>query len=322
VTLFDDDYENIENADLRTVSGLAYLMAVPGIGAARALKIATVFGSLEKLRNTSLTELSSKIGKLASVLMEYRQYEITPISLPDGIRAMCYFDDDFPSWAKNLRRDIPAILYIRGTLPTIPLIAVVGTRNPTSFGRRAVQLLGPLVAERQWGIVSGLALGIDTISHLTALENGVPTWAILGSGVDVPSPNSNRELADEIVAKGGGLISEQPLGTSPQPQTLVARNRLQVASAQIVFAAQSGIPSGTLHTVRFAIEQDKRLVVPRPRDELLMEVQSAGNVALTDPNGCEPSIIGATGQLARKIRERHPVADLVVGSQSLDLIWN
>lgn len=309
------------DGDLRTVNGLTFLMAAPGIGPTRAIKVALRFGSLASLRNSDFVELSSLVGKQASELRNHCSSEISELSLPHGVRAISYFDNDFPDWAKSLHRDVPAVLYVRGTLPNIPSIAVVGTRNPTSFGRRAVELLGPLVAENGWGIVSGLAMGIDTISHEVALKHKVPTWAILGSGVDVPSPQSNRNLAEKILEAGGGLISEQPLGTAPQPKTLVARNRLQVAAAQVVFAAQSGIPSGTLHTVRFAIEQDKRLVVPRPREELLNESQSAGNLALTDPNGCEPSVIGATGALAKKIRGRHPVADLVVGSQSLDLIW-
>ena len=321
MTLFDADIQEILPGDLQSVAGLTYLMSFPGIGTARAIKLAEQFGSLSSLRKAPI-DLVLKITKQAgSAVHDSVEVEVPPLLLPDGMQAVCKFDIEWPKWAATMGKDPPAILYFRGTMPNIPCIAVVGTRQPTLFGQRAVQLLMPEIATRGWGVVSGLALGVDTIAHEEALKANVPTWAILGGGVDVPTPKENLKLAERILESGGGLISEQPPGSAPQPQSLVARNRLQVAASEIVFAAQSGIPSGTLHTVRFAIEQERPLVVPRPIDKLIHETQSAGNVALTDPLGCDPSVLKATGALAVTVSGRHPVADLVVGSNNLGEIW-
>jgi DNA processing protein len=296
-------------------------MSFPGIGTARAIQLAEHFGSLSSLREAPIDSIIKITKQAGRSLQASIGVIVPPLLLPDGVNAVCKFDREWPTWAATMQKDPPAILYFRGTMPNIPCVAVVGTRQPTLFGQRAVQLLMPEIATRGWGVVSGLALGIDTIAHEEALKANVPTWAILGGGVDVPTPRHNLELAERILESGGGLISEQPPGNEPQPQSLVARNRLQVAASEIVFAAQSGIPSGTLHTVRFAIEQERLLVVPRPIDKLIHEAQSAGNVALTDPHGCDPAVIKATGALAVTVSERHPVADLVVGSNNLSEIW-
>jgi DNA processing protein len=173
-----------------------------------------------------------------------------------------------------------------------------------------------------FGVVSGLAAGIDAAGHQAALDRGVLTWAILGGGVDTPTPRENVGLAEAMIAAGGGLISEQAPGVEPNAARLVARNRLQVAASQVVVAAQSGIPSGTLHTVRFAIEQNKTLAVPRPKPPWDIEPQSAGNMALTDPDGCNPEVLSAKGSLADKIRIRRPAADIVLSDRSdIDRIW-
>jgi DNA processing protein len=128
-------------------------------------------------------------------------------------------------------------------------------------------------------------------------------------------------LAEAIVNAGGGLISEQIPGSEPNPQRLVARNRLQVAFSEIVVAAQAGIPSGTLHTVRFALEQNKRLVVPKPTGTWAGEKSSTANMALTDPLGCSPTILNAGSSLAKVLLARRPIADVVLSSDDIDAIW-
>ena len=101
----------------------------------------------------------------------------------------------------------------------------------------------------------------------------------------------------------------------------MARNRLQVAFSEIVVAAQAGIPSGTLHTVRFALEQNRRLVVPRPIGNWASEKASAANMALTNPLGCDPAILSAGPSLAKEILSRLPVADVVLSADDIDAIW-
>ena len=323
MTIFDPpENETVTRGDLQTVEGLRYLMAVRGIGSKKATQIATRFRNLDSLRGATLRDLETWIGKgAASKNLEYdRAKKIEAVPLPKGVRAVCCFDSEWPEWLRSLS-DSPAIIYVVGTTPDCSCIAVVGTRHPTEFGLRVVDKVVEEAASRGWGVVSGLALGIDTEGHNKALQYGAKTWAILGSGVDVPTPESNRDLARRIVESGGGLISEQVPGSLPNSHTLVSRNRLQVASSEIVLAAQSGIPSGTLHTVRFALEQGKRLVVPRPLGIWMDEPESAGNMALTNPDVFDPEILGAKGKLAESLLTRHPVADLVLKSSDIGEIW-
>lgn len=321
MTLFDlpDDCGAVLG-DLQSVSGLSFLMEVNQIGSVKAIKAANCFRNLTAMRNASLEELTSCVGEPGADLASHRWNEIVAVSTPSEMKAICCFDDEWPEWLRKFV-SAPAIIYVIGTMPTISCIAVVGTRHPTEFGLRVVDKVVEESSRRGWGVVSGLALGIDTAGHEKALQYGVPTWAILGGGVDTPTPVSNQDLAKRIVESGGGLISEQIPGTAPNPQRLVARNRLQAAASEIVLAAQCGIPSGTLHTVRFALMQGKRLVVPRPVGNWQHEPESAGNMALTDPNGCDPKILNAGIGLAKQILTRHPVADVVLTSDDIEKIW-
>lgn len=315
--------QSAELSDLKSVAGLRFLLEVDGVGPVKARRIAEHFQNLDKLRaatedemrNIKLTE--SDIERIVS----HRLNEIKKIGLPDKVWAICCFDEDWPNGLKLLK-SAPAIIYVVGSLPINPSIAIVGTRNATKFGLRVVDLVSEEVAKRGWGIISGLALGIDTAAHQKALEHGAKTWAILGCGVDVPTPNRNRDLAAEIVKSGGGLISEQLPGTGPNPEHLVNRNRLQVAFSEIVVAAQAGIPSGTLHTVKFAIEQNKRLVVPRPTGKWRNEDESKANIAMTDLKGCDPEIFSASGKLKEIIQGRKPLANLVLSSTNINEIWS
>ena len=321
MTLFDlIDNAELGRGDLQTVAGLNFLMAVDGIGPAKATKIAENYRNLAALREASDDQLMILVGRSSTNLGRHRWNAITPMELPDGVRAISTFDDEWPNPLRQLR-SAPAIIYVIGTIPNLSCIAVVGTRQPTDFGHRVVKKVVQESARRGWGVVSGLALGIDTKAHEMALEYGAPTWAILGCGVDVPTPTTNRKLAKVIVESGGGLISEQNPGSVPNPQRLVARNRLQVAFSEIVVAAQAGIPSGTLHTVRFALEQNRRLVVPRPTGNWASEKASAANMALTNPLGCDPTILSAGPSLAKEILSRRPVADVVLSADDIDAIW-
>jgi len=320
VTLFDDPVVDSTDGDLFRVDGLMRLQRLPGIGPKRAVQLARRFCSWERLEAASEAALRDVIGAAAASVRSSVAGVGPQGPLPAGVRAIGCFDADWPVWLTDIPT-APAVLFVRGTLPDPGAVAVVGTRSPTRFGLQVVEKVVEAAAGHGTGIVSGLALGIDGAAHEAALRFGVPTWAILGSGVDVPSPLQHLELADRILDAGGGLLSEQLPGLGPNPQRLVSRNRLQAAASRAVVVAQCGIPSGTLHTVRFALEQRRLLVVPRPRPPWDTETESAGNLALTDPDGCDPSVIHATGRLAQSVSVRRPVADLVLHSAEIEQLW-
>ena len=324
VSLFDplESEGNPPRGDLHSAVGLARLLALPGIGPKRALKLADHFLNWEQLSDASAEELTS-VTKAKDEDLRCLISKSVPIEpSADDSRAIGCFDDDWPKWLNDLN-DAPVVVYVRGTTPPGGSLGVVGTRHPTKYGLSVVDAIVKEAASREVGIVSGLAFGIDALAHQAALRYGTLTWAILGSGVDVPTPREHVRLAEEILQAGGGLLSEQCHGTQPMPRTLVARNRLQSAASSALVAAQCGIPSGTLHTVRFALQQGRRLIVPRPRSPWDQEKESAGNLALTDPAGCPPAVIGATGNLIRSMASRKPLADVVLnGTADISQIWD
>jgi len=155
----------------------------------------------------------------------------------------------------------PTCLYTLGDIPTGPCIAIVGTRRPTSYGRHmAYQLAGELAAAG-FVIVSGLAAGIDGVAHQAALDAGGKTVAVLGSGLDRMYPSSHRKLATDILASGGALVTEFPIGTIPFPQNFVMRNRVIAGLSIGTIFVEGDVKSGAIHTVKFALRESRTVMV-------------------------------------------------------------
>jgi DNA processing protein len=162
--------------------------------------------------------------------------------------------------------DVPEQIYIKGTLPHVTLdeygrstpriLTVVGSRKYTEYGKNAVGKLLATLKGADVIIISGLALGIDAIAHIAALENNLNTFAVLGNGLDnkVMYPRSHLTLSEEIVTSGGVLISELHPATEAAPWTFPARNRIVAALSDAVLIAEAGEKSGTLITARQALE--------------------------------------------------------------------
>lgn len=308
------DFEAIgtTGADLLSAASLIALMGLPGIGGVKAIKIADRFHSWENLRRASDAEIVKVAGRAGLGAADLSG----PPALDevDGVRVIGYFDDDYPASLKEISNR-PAVLWCKGTLPPKRSIAIVGTRNPTPYGSEMALAFGRQAAKDGWGVVSGLALGVDGAAHRGALDAGAPTWAFLGSGVDQVTPTQHRELANDLVESGGGLIAEVPLGAETQGHYLVQRNRLQSGSSRATLVVQTGIPSGTLHTVKFTIEQERPLWVLKP-DDGEQPKSWAGNAAFFDPQGCNPEIFNVErrGKLLDAISARKPLASGVLTS--------
>ena len=148
----------------------------------------------------------------------------------------------------------PKWLFARGRVNLLdgPSIAVVGTRKPSEDGLSITKHVVSLLAELNLPVVSGLAYGIDTEAHKAALDVGLPTISILGSGILAPYPARNKGLANKIIEDGGLIISEYLPNDDPTKDSFIWRNRLQASIASAVVATQWKSTSGTAHTVRFA----------------------------------------------------------------------
>ncbi|MBU2220910.1 DNA-processing protein DprA [Patescibacteria group bacterium] len=170
---------------------------------------------------------------------------------------------DYP---KNLREipEPPKQLWLRGTLPPEghKLLAVVGSRSLTEYGAEVCRMFIQGLAGKPISIVSGLALGADACAHQAALDAGLHTLAIPGSGLDdsVIAPRTNLALAQDILAHGGGLLSEQEPFHTPFPSDFPSRNRIMVGMSDAVLVIEAGERSGTLITARLAAEYDRNLL--------------------------------------------------------------
>lgn len=162
-------------------------------------------------------------------------------------------DADYPEILRKTQGH-PLVLYVMGDVAALSkaAIAIVGTRRATAYGRDQANRFGYELAGNGWCIVSGLALGVDAEAHRGALDAGGVTVAVLGSALDRLYPEENRELAREIVRKGGAVVSEFPFGREPDNQTFPQRNHVVAALASGVLAVEAPSKSGTLITVGFA----------------------------------------------------------------------
>jgi DNA processing protein len=167
--------------------------------------------------------------------------------------------DDFPELLAQIPGP-PAALFVNGDpgVLHLPALAIVGSRNPTSAGRRNAFEFARHLGASGFCIVSGLAQGIDAAAHRGALAAGAPTVAFLGHGIDRIYPARNRELAREI-ARAGALVSEFPLGTHPHRSLFPQRNRLICGSSFGTLVVEAARQSGSLITARLAAEQGREV---------------------------------------------------------------
>ena len=168
-----------------------------------------------------------------------------------------------PEYPERLKEiyDPPPVLWTRGAVQLLssPSIAVVGTRHPSPYGSGVAEMLSRDLAARRLLIVSGMARGIDTCAHKGSLAARMPTVAVWGTGIDVIYPKENKKLAEEILATGGAIVSEVPLGTFPAPQNFPRRNRIISGLSIGVLVVEASENSGTRVTARCAAEQNRDL---------------------------------------------------------------
>jgi len=157
----------------------------------------------------------------------------------------------------------PKRLYFIGEVPEKRQIsvAIVGSRKPTAYGKEVTYKFAYELAKRGIIIVSGLALGVDSIAHRATLDAGGKTIAILANGVDIIYPASHKRLADDIINNGGAIISEYEPGTEARPYQFLERNRIVSGLADAVIITEAAIKSGTISTATHALEQGREVFV-------------------------------------------------------------
>jgi DNA processing protein len=251
--------------DTATLQWLA-LTLTPGLGPTRSRKLVDYFSGVDRIFRASLTELEAA-GLLAESAqsiftgksLELAQEEFARIA-EAKIRVIPQDDPAYPAQLKQIY-DPPLILYVRGSADLLsqPSIAMVGTRHPTPYGSGMAERLASDLATRGFAILSGLARGVDSAAHRGAVSAKGKTVAVLGTGVDEIYPRENNRLAEQILALGGAIVPEFPLGTFPAPQNFPIRNRIISGLAAGVLVVEGAEYSGTRITARCALEQNREL---------------------------------------------------------------
>ena len=177
-------------------------------------------------------------------------------------RIIEYADILYPDKLREIKNP-PVRLYTKGNIELLnkKCISIVGCREPSIYGEKAAKYFSYNLAKNNICIVSGLAKGIDSEAHLGAIYAKGLTTAVLGNGLDTIYPKENKELANMIINQGGTIISEYPLGTTPERMNFPARNRIVSGLSTGTLVIEAKEKSGTLITVDFALEQGKEVFV-------------------------------------------------------------
>jgi DNA processing protein len=251
------------------ISQQAYWLALaltPGLGPTRGKKLLQYFGSAQNVFQASLTELEAS-GMMAvsaqaiagGVSLTKAEEEIGKAK-EVGAKIVTPADPEYPARLLEIY-DPPLCLYVRGDASVLsqPGVAVVGTRHPTPYGVGMSEKLSCDLSTRGVIIISGLARGVDTAAHRGTVNARGKTIAVLGTGVDVMYPRENGKLAEQILALGGAVISEFPIGTFAAPQNFPIRNRIISGLSLGVLVIEAGEYSGTRITARCALEQSREV---------------------------------------------------------------
>ncbi|WP_263081446.1 DNA-processing protein DprA [Endozoicomonas sp. Mp262] len=313
------------------------LSCIQSIGPVRVQRLLQHFKSPQQVLSASLAELKAGIpeacaraiveqknsGDIAKKLDKARGW----MDASEAHHILCVESDAYPVQLKELP-DPPSILYVVGNpvLLSEPQLAIVGSRRPTPQGRRVAAEIAGVLARSGFVITSGMAMGIDGAAHQGTLAGYGNTVAVLGTGVDQVYPRSHLSLYSEIIEQGGAIVSELPLGTSPNPANFPRRNRVISGLSLGVLVVEAAIESGSLISARLAAEQGREVfaipgsvmnplskgchkliregaVLVESAEDILLELKPEIQHLLLESEGCAVSITKCTDPAHKKILE-------------------
>lgn len=240
----------------------------PGVGPRAATKLLERFGSADSVfhaRRTELESLRLRPETIESILKrEFHEKAVEEFERVKqfGGDVLILDDGSYPNLLREIA-DPPITLYVRGDWQACldqPCVGVIGSRNCSTYGKNASEMLARELAARGITIVSGLARGIDTSAHRGAIEGKGRTIAVLGTGLDSVYPKENTRLVDEILDSGGAVVTQFPLGTPPLKDNFPYRNRIISGLSLGVLIVEASERSGSLITARLAMEQNREVM--------------------------------------------------------------
>ncbi len=237
------------------------LTLLPGIGDISGKKFVQYCGSAEAIfmeTRKSLEKISGMREDSIEAICHPETYlkraeEEVEFIEKNGIRPLFFLDSDYPRRLLQCA-DSPMMLYYKGraNLNANRVVAIVGTRNISEYGKENCNRMVEDLVYDDVQIVSGLAYGVDTAAHKASVKNGIPTIGVMGSGMQQIYPAINKELASEMVEKGGGILTECMSGILPDRENFPRRNRIIAGMADAVVVVESALKGGSLITADLA----------------------------------------------------------------------
>ena len=293
------------------------LLGLPKVGPAKALQFPQTFGSLAEFKELCAEKFDADVDSAA--LAWQRAEEILEKCERLDITTIAYGDETAYPERLNAIKDPPPVLYLKGNSEPLherALVAIVGTREPTQHGQKAALALGVRAAHDRIPVVSGLALGCDTLGHRGCVDRNGTAIAVMAHGLDHLYPKANQGLAHDILETGGALVSEHPPGVKPTRWFFASRDRLQSALSDIVIVVETGLRGGTQHTIKAALEQRKLLACVTPAKPFLRHEKVQGTLKLLKTGQAQP--ISESGRLSELVREFLRVSTLEQTADSQD----
>ncbi len=257
--------------NLQAQKGLLLLSRVPGVGVTRLRALLARFQRIDNILNAPISELArtpnigtstaESISKFfhspdrlkveANIERQFEHLEKLNASL------ITILDDGYPTRLKEIY-DAPIYLFVRGSLTSQDLrsLALIGTRYPTDYGKNVTKKFATTLAQNGFTVVSGLAIGVDSVAHRAALDAGGRTVAVLGNGIDTIYTDPKGSLYPRIL-EHGAIISEEWLGTAPIAENFPKRNRIISGLSLGVVIVESDHKGGAMITAKYAIEQNR-----------------------------------------------------------------
>ncbi len=249
------------------------LHRLPHVGAATYNRLVGLFGSPESALGQTISTLRTLLNEetllairdfqangTVSVVGQRALSDLSWLAAQENVHLISTADSTYPDLLKQIPK-LPPLLFVRGDihLLSLPQIAIVGSRNPSSGGSENAHRFAEFLAGNGFTITSGLALGVDAAAHQGALAAKGKTIAVMGTGLDLIYPSRHRALAQQILDCGGALVSELPLGSSSKAANFPQRNRIISGLSCGVLVVEAAVQSGSLITAQAAMQQNREV---------------------------------------------------------------
>jgi len=242
------------------------LYQIQGLGYVSILKIMQHFKSLNELLDSNETKTDELISKKHLIQIKKNIIELDKFAQKQleqaeklGVRIISYYDKEYPNLLKEIY-DAPPLLFIKGNFSILndKTLAIVGTRLASDYGLKTAGYFAGGLAENGVTVVSGMARGIDSAAHKSAIEAGGSTIAVVGCGLDIVYPPENKNLKSRI-EEHGVMVSELPFGTEPLAHNFPRRNRIISGLSYGTIVIEAGMKSGALITAQTSIDQGREV---------------------------------------------------------------